>query len=158
MDPAALLRDARDRAGMSQAELARNAGVDASLISQYERGRRAPGVAMLDRLVAAAGLQLRVELEPLGADIDARVRKAMARSPEERAGLTEYVYRGLVEWLDGVPFVVEGLAAALLQGTPVDVRRVDIRLPDEDAYSNAFRRRSVHAGGEFGWRRTTGTS
>jgi transcriptional regulator with XRE-family HTH domain len=132
MNPAALLREARDRSGLTQAQVAKRAGVHVSLISAYERGRRAPGVPLLERLLAAAGQQLRVELEPLGADVDARVRRALARSPEERAGLSDYVYTDLAEWLDGIPYVVEGLAAAVLQGAPVDVRRVDIRLPDED--------------------------
>lgn len=54
----ALLIEARRRAGMNQAELARAAGVPRSLVSMYERGQREPGAAGLDRLLRAAGFGL----------------------------------------------------------------------------------------------------
>lgn len=53
-----LIRDARRQAGISQAELARRAGVSRSVVNAYERGTRQPSVAALERLVAAAGLRL----------------------------------------------------------------------------------------------------
>lgn len=59
--PGQLLRQARETAGLSQAELARRAGVAQSVISAYENGRREPGVGTLAKLVEAAGHQLRVE-------------------------------------------------------------------------------------------------
>ena len=52
---AGLLRLARSQAGISQAELARRAGVPASMVSAYERDRRQPTLATLMRLVNAAG-------------------------------------------------------------------------------------------------------
>ncbi|HZO66289.1 MAG TPA: helix-turn-helix domain-containing protein [Kribbellaceae bacterium] len=61
-DAAAVLREARRRAGMSQAELARRAKVAQPVISAYETGRREPGLAMLSKLVAASGHRLRVDL------------------------------------------------------------------------------------------------
>jgi transcriptional regulator with XRE-family HTH domain len=48
---AALLRDARLRAGLSQAELGRRAGVTQSVVSAYESGARQPSVPTLARLV-----------------------------------------------------------------------------------------------------------
>lgn len=57
---AALLRQARTRAGLTQAQLAVRAGVPQSLISAYERGRRQPGGDMLLRLLSETGH--RVEL------------------------------------------------------------------------------------------------
>jgi hypothetical protein len=42
------------------------------------RGKVSPSVRTLDRLLAAAGLQIRAELEPLLADLDARVDVALA--------------------------------------------------------------------------------
>ncbi len=57
-----LLRDARRRAGLSQAELGRRAGVTQSVVSAYESGARQPSVPMLARLVAATGLELDVRL------------------------------------------------------------------------------------------------
>jgi uncharacterized protein len=58
----AVIRDARRRAGLSQAELARRAKVSQPVISAYEGGRREPGLAMLSKLVEATGHRLRVDL------------------------------------------------------------------------------------------------
>ena len=55
---AAFLRDARHRAGLSQVELGRRAGVTQSVVSAYESGARQPSVPMLARLVGATGLEL----------------------------------------------------------------------------------------------------
>jgi len=59
---AVFLRDARHRAGLSQVELGRRAGVAQSVISAYESGARQPSVPMLARLVAATGLELDMRL------------------------------------------------------------------------------------------------
>jgi uncharacterized protein len=58
------LRNARSRAGLSQAELGERAGVPQSVVSAYERGRRQPSIATLVRLVAAAGFDLDLNLIP----------------------------------------------------------------------------------------------
>ena len=57
-----LLREARRRAGVTQAELARMAGVTQSVISAYESGRRQPALPTLAALVQASGLELAVTL------------------------------------------------------------------------------------------------
>lgn len=57
-----LLRRARSRAGLSQAELAARAGVAQSVISAYEAGRRQPALATLARLIEAAGYELVVDI------------------------------------------------------------------------------------------------
>ena len=49
-----LIRTARRRCGLSQAELARRAGVPRSVVNAYERGTRQPSAEALARLVAAA--------------------------------------------------------------------------------------------------------
>ena len=59
-----LLKQARRRAGLTQAQLGVNAGLPQSVISAYERDRRHPSVEMLGRLVAAAGFDLRLALSP----------------------------------------------------------------------------------------------
>jgi len=59
-----VLRDARQRSRLTQAELGRRADVPQSVISAYESARREPSVDMLARLVAAAGFDLRIELTP----------------------------------------------------------------------------------------------
>jgi predicted nucleotidyltransferase/DNA-binding XRE family transcriptional regulator len=53
-----LLRQARKRAGLSQAELAARAGVTQSVISAYESGQRQPSIPVLARLIDAAGFEL----------------------------------------------------------------------------------------------------
>jgi uncharacterized protein len=58
----ALLRDARKRASLSQAELAARAGVTQSVISAYESGHRQPSIPALTALVDAAGYELTLGL------------------------------------------------------------------------------------------------
>lgn len=58
MDAAFALRDARRRAGLTQAQLARRAGTSQATVSAYEHGRKAPSVETLGRLLAAAGARL----------------------------------------------------------------------------------------------------
>ena len=47
--------------GLSQAELARRAGIPRSVLNAYLRGSREPGVDALRRIAAAGGMALRVE-------------------------------------------------------------------------------------------------
>lgn len=58
--PAELLVEARRRAGLSQAALARKAGLPRSVLNVYERERRQPGASALATVLAAAGFQLRL--------------------------------------------------------------------------------------------------
>ena len=62
---AGLLRLARDKAHMTQAELASNAGISQQAVSAYETGRKEPTLPTLQRLLAAAGLEMRIRLEPI---------------------------------------------------------------------------------------------
>src|SRR5438552_5013784 len=59
----AVLREARSRAGLSQVELGRRAGVTQSVVSAYESGARQPSVPMLERLVRAAGYELQITVQ-----------------------------------------------------------------------------------------------
>jgi transcriptional regulator with XRE-family HTH domain len=52
----ALLRAARERAGLSQSALARKAGLDPSFINRLESGQRSADRAVATALVAALGL------------------------------------------------------------------------------------------------------
>ena len=58
----ALLRTARERAGLSQAELAARAGVTQSVISVYESGHRQPALSTLAALVEASGSRLDIRV------------------------------------------------------------------------------------------------
>lgn len=61
---AQLIARMRSYSGLSQAELARGAGMTRSVVNAYERGRRQPGVDALVRLAAAAGLRVGLRPEP----------------------------------------------------------------------------------------------
>lgn len=61
MDASRVLREARERAGLSQAGLASRAGTSQATISAYESGRKEPSVATFTRLLAATGTRLRVD-------------------------------------------------------------------------------------------------
>ncbi|MDQ3306555.1 MAG: helix-turn-helix domain-containing protein [Actinomycetota bacterium] len=58
MDGGLLIREARLRAGLTQAELAQRAGTSQPAVARYERGDVSPRVATLDRVVRACGLEL----------------------------------------------------------------------------------------------------
>ncbi len=58
---AALVAQIVERSGLSQAALARRAGMPRSVLNLYLRGRREPGTDALLRLTAAAGLDLRLD-------------------------------------------------------------------------------------------------
>jgi uncharacterized protein len=62
LDPSAsLVAEIHRRSGLSQAELARRAGIPRSVLSVYLHGRREPGVDVLLRLAAAAGLDIQID-------------------------------------------------------------------------------------------------
>ena len=55
-----LICQARRESGLSQAELARRAGMPRSVLNAYERHHRQPGVDALARIARAAGLEVRM--------------------------------------------------------------------------------------------------
>lgn len=55
-----LLVRARTAAGLTQASLARKAGIPRSVLNAYERGNRQPGADALVAVLAAAGFELRL--------------------------------------------------------------------------------------------------
>ena len=58
----AMIREARVRARLSQTDLAHRAGVAQSVISAYESDRREPGLRTLNKLIAATGHQLTIDV------------------------------------------------------------------------------------------------
>lgn len=67
---AALVAEIQQRSGLSQAELARRAGLARSVVNVYLRGNREPGADVLARLAAAGGFEL--TLEPRKPSVDAK--------------------------------------------------------------------------------------
>ncbi len=58
--PASLIEEIQRRSGLSQAELARRAGIPRSVLNVYLRGRREPGTDVLLKLAAAGGQELQL--------------------------------------------------------------------------------------------------
>ena len=79
-----LIREARKRAGLTQAELARRAGVPQSTIGRIECGARAPSTALAERLIRAAGFELRVGLGEPDPDTDSLFERTLRRTPRQR--------------------------------------------------------------------------
>jgi transcriptional regulator with XRE-family HTH domain len=81
-----LLREARLRAGLTQAELAQRAATARSQISRYERGDVLPSLETLRRLVRACGLELGFRIYNVDPeDHDASlIAQALLLTPEER--------------------------------------------------------------------------
>lgn len=102
-DAAAVLREARERSGLSQAELARRADLVQPVISAYETGRREPGLAMLSKLVEATGHHLQIDLvadpdrrrglpnTPMGRRLR-QVRRAIIEAAERRGATNVRVF------------------------------------------------------------------
>jgi transcriptional regulator with XRE-family HTH domain len=81
----ALLVLAREDQGLTQRELAERAGVSQSEIARIESGQREPSIPTLQRLLAGAGLELRLRLAPLDNHDQVLADRHARRSPEERA-------------------------------------------------------------------------
>ena len=93
-----LVREARRRAGWTQAELGRRAGVPQSTIARIESGARTPSSDMVERLVRAAGFELRVSLGEPDAETLSLFSQTLRRTPAERLADTtaaaRFVLRG----------------------------------------------------------------
>lgn len=61
MSAAALVAEILQKSGLTQAELARRAGLPRSVLNAYLRGHREPGVDSLLRIAGAAGVKLDLE-------------------------------------------------------------------------------------------------
>jgi len=61
MAAATLIAEILEKSGLTQAELARRAGLPRSVLNAYLHGNREPGVEALLRLAGAAGVKLGLE-------------------------------------------------------------------------------------------------
>lgn len=64
ISPSVLIRQLRERAGLTQGELARRSGTSQPAIARLESGEGSPNLATLDRLAKAAGFGLELRLVP----------------------------------------------------------------------------------------------
>ncbi|MEI8051350.1 MAG: helix-turn-helix transcriptional regulator [Actinomycetes bacterium] len=72
MDAGAILDEVRRTSLLSRRELARRAGTSAATLAAYESGRVVPSVAVLARIIKAAGMTPRLTLSRPGWDDDER--------------------------------------------------------------------------------------
>ena len=61
-----MIRMARKRVGLTQAELAVRVGTHQPVISAYENGAREPSIETLRRIVGGTGTRLRIDFERSG--------------------------------------------------------------------------------------------
>lgn len=146
---AALLREARERSGLSQSELARRSGVAQSVVSAYEAGKRQPALPTLWKLIAATGHSLAITLErsdpsvrglpdtPLGRRLRQH-RQALLDAVAEAGGTNLRVFGSVARGEDGpdsdIDLLVElpdgtGLfALQALEGRLRRILKVDVDL------------------------------
>jgi transcriptional regulator with XRE-family HTH domain len=79
-----LLREARLRAGLTQAELARRAGTSQPAVARWERGAVQPSFERLRELIRACGLELTYGLANYDDSYDYFIEQALRLGPRER--------------------------------------------------------------------------
>jgi transcriptional regulator with XRE-family HTH domain len=122
VDPRIVLNQALERAGISAASLAARGGTSEAAVSRYLSGRQLPTVTTLNRLLAGVGLQLRVSLEPVPADVDERVDAMLAGTPSVDVASITSTAASFAEdrGFGPVPWAVDGAAALNLHGLAVE--------------------------------------
>src|SRR6266545_4865438 len=112
---ARVLRAEREAAGLSHADLAARAGINAATLARIERGTHAPSLDMVERILAALGVQAVLSTEPL-----------------DRSGLARLLDN--LGSLESLPFVLDGALAATLQGVPLPIEalEIDVTWADSD--------------------------
>jgi transcriptional regulator with XRE-family HTH domain len=93
---ARLIQQIRRKSGLSQAEIARRTGIQSSVLSAYEHGRRQPSVAAMARIARGAGLQL--ELAPAAGDASLEHQARVLEMVLDLAGSLPFKGRGELEY------------------------------------------------------------
>lgn len=83
MNAGALIREARERHGLSQRALARRARTSPAWVSRLERGEVTPSVAALDRLLRAMGERLDLRTKPIDPLVDRETLAELRALPPE---------------------------------------------------------------------------
>jgi transcriptional regulator with XRE-family HTH domain len=85
MRGADLIREARLRAGLTQAELSARTGTQRSVIARWEQGAVSPSFDNMLEVIEACGFELPLMLVPREVALDERLGKNRMLSPERRA-------------------------------------------------------------------------
>lgn len=84
MNAGSLIREARLRAGLSQALLAERLGTSHAAISRWEKGMVKPTWVTVTEAIHACGLELQISLVERDDDELPRLRERLRRTPAER--------------------------------------------------------------------------
>jgi transcriptional regulator with XRE-family HTH domain len=91
--PGKMLADARRRAGLTQADLAKRLTISQAAVAQLERADSNPRLATLDRALRAVGVELVVTTRPRRPTVDeGLIRKQLELGPTERLRGLEAMY------------------------------------------------------------------
>ena len=92
---------ARERAGLTQGELAKRVGTSPGAIARYESDRVCPRLEIVRRRVEACGCELRIEVAPASPQRRAAADAALARSVEDRLRTNDAFTRFAAQLRDG---------------------------------------------------------
>jgi transcriptional regulator with XRE-family HTH domain len=92
--PGRLLADARRRAGLTQADLARQLAISQAAVAQLEQPESNPRLATLDRALRAAGAELVISTRARRPSVDeSLIRQQLALTPSQRLLGLELMYK-----------------------------------------------------------------
>ena len=94
MISADLIREARLRAGITQAELGRRIGRSQSQVARWERGAVTPSFETLLELIRACGFDLWFELANHDDSYVGEIERNLASTPAERLAQADELERG----------------------------------------------------------------
>jgi transcriptional regulator with XRE-family HTH domain len=98
MSHATILRDARLRAGFTQAELARRLGSTQAAVARLERPGANPTLSTLEEAVAATGHRLQLTAFPHRSSVDETlIARNLRLSPKERLAAFEIAHHEVAE-------------------------------------------------------------
>ena len=134
-----VIRIARDRAGLTQQQLAARSGRPRETIARWESGSQAPSLEAVSDLVADCDLDLVLRLTRRDTTLVDRVREQLALSPPKRLarllpgdGVRDA--KRAQRWLAGArtPSIVVGQVGAALLGAPQRPDSAQIEFVSED--------------------------
>jgi transcriptional regulator with XRE-family HTH domain len=150
MSAGVLLVEARRRAGLSQAEVARRISRKQSTVARWERGFMEPGFDAVIEALRACGFEPDLSLSRYDDSYVTLIEQQLSRAPSERLdALTvggfdpKWILRVLRE--DDVRFLLVGSVAGALRGSPLMVTDELVLVP-EPRPRNLTRLRKVLGG------------
>ncbi len=79
-----LIREARKRAGISQAELAERLGTQQPVVARWETATRSPTLESVTKALEQTGFRLVIALESIDPQEEALFQRWLAMTPKER--------------------------------------------------------------------------